>query len=593
MLASSAFVFPVSASGLQIHTNTPDAYKDMTLPITVTQNGDVVQGQGAFVQFVLNNGVPIYAETNEQGIARFKPLLTGTLNITASHNDQEATKTMEVLEAIPPETTTITNQMNGSVNITAPSFTANTTVDFNESVTGDLTSEAGTIEQMAGKTLNAPGVYVSLRSVLEDLGLTEPADDDVDLYTAASTHLTLTDINESNISGLWVNFTVPKDWWKNLDENSSKIAIVKINDTTGAIKNTKTGSDITVTPADNTVTFSAYFDGFSVYALQGYTPPKPLSVSVSASPSSIYTGKTSTITVTATSSGVAVPDASVSLSATATGGSISPSSGTTNTNGKFTATYTAPSTAGTYKITATVSRIGYTIGTGDRDVIVTLKPTPTPTPTYRRGGGGAAPAAPVMNVPVDPTTGAVTETTTLTVEKATLTIPAGIIVKDAAGNPLATSITTMHTPSTAKTVGAIAAYDCGPSGTTFEPAIDLAIEYDPAEIPAGFSESDLVVKMYDSTAKAWIDLDTTVDTVAHTATAKVAHFTIFALFAAPPVAPPPVITPTAVPTAVPTATPTPTPLPEKPKPWGLIIGIIVAVIIVGAAAYYFYTKKKA
>ena len=58
-------------------------------------------------------------------------------------------------------------------------------------------------------------------------------------------------------------------------------------------------------------------------------------------------------------------------------------------------------------------------------------------------------------------------------------------------------------------------------------------------------------------------------------------------------APTPTIPPTA--TAAPTPSPTPTP-PVKPPvklPWGLIIGIIVAVIIVGAAAYYFYTKKKA
>ena len=101
------------------------------------------------------------------------------------------------------------------------------------------------------------------------------------------------------------------------------------------------------------------------------------------------------------------------------------------------------------------------------------------------------------------------------------------------------------------------------------------------------------IKMYDGTAKAWIDLDMTVDTVAHTATAKVSHFSIFALFAAPPVAPPPVTpTPTVAPT-VPPVTPTPPVVPPPVKrPWGLIIGIIIAVIIVGAAAYYFYTKKK-
>ena len=218
-----------------------------------------------------------------------------------------------------------------------------------------------------------------------------------------------------------------------------------------------------------------------------------------------------------------------------------------------------------------------------------ISAAPTPTPYYRALGGGAA-AAPI-NVPVDPTTGAATSTTTLTVDGATLTIPEGTIVKDAEGNPLSTSITMLYTPATAERIGAIAAYDFGPSGTTFSPPIDLVVAYDPADIPAGYSESDLVIKMYDGTA--WIDLPTTVDTVAHTATAKVSHFTIFALFAAPPVAPPPTPTPTPSPT-IPAVTPTPTPTPPvvPPKvPLALIIGIVIAVIVIGVVAYYFYTKK--
>ena len=217
---------------------------------------------------------------------------------------------------------------------------------------------------------------------------------------------------------------------------------------------------------------------------------------------------------------------------------------------------------------------------------VAVTPPVTPAAVYHPGGRPTV----TTNVPVD-SEGKVTTTTTLSTEKATLTIPVGIIVKDAEGNPLATSITMQSSPSTAETVGAIAAYDFGPSGTTFSEPIDLVIEYDPADVPTG---AELEVKMYDGTAKAWIDLPTTVDTVTHTATAKVSHFTIFALFAAPPA----VVTPTAAPTAKPTippVTPTPTPpvVPPVKRPWGLIIGIIIAVIVVGAAAYYFYTKKKA
>ncbi|MGB2842387.1 MAG: Ig-like domain-containing protein [Halobacteriota archaeon] len=204
------------------------------------------------------------------------------------------------------------------------------------------------------------------------------------------------------------------------------------------------------------------------------------------------------------------------------------------------------------------------------------KPAPVVVGPPPVGGGGAGPA-PEMNVPVDPETGAVLETTTLTVDDATLTIPEGTIVRDAEGNALSTSISLLHAPTIAESIGAIKAYDCGPGGTTFNPPIDLVIGYDPADIPAGFTESDLVIRMWDGTA--WIDLDTSIDTVAHTATAKVSHFTIFGLFAAPPVAPPPVTpTPTVMPTATPTVTPTPTPSPIPRIRMAIVIVVVVAIV---------------
>lgn len=367
MLLCTAFVFPATASsGLQIQTNTPEAYKDMPLPITVTQNGTVISG--ASVQFVLNNGIPIYAKTNEYGIARFKPLLTGTLTITAEKNGLTATKTMIVSGAIPQETVSVTNQTNTSINITAPSFTTNMTVEFSENITGNLTSEAGTIEQMADKTSNSTGVYLNLKTMLRDLGLTNATNDDVDVHTAASIRLT-TDIDENKVCGLWINFTVLIDWWINLGKNKSKIVIVKIDDATGNIKDINTEDNITIieNSADNTVTFSTWFSGFSIYTLLGYTP-KPLSVSVSANPSSVSPGGTSMITVTASSNGLPVSDRTVNLSTT--GGSISPSTGYTNANGKMTTTYTAPSSAGTYTIHAMVSKSGYLSETGQCDIIV-------------------------------------------------------------------------------------------------------------------------------------------------------------------------------------------------------------------------------
>ncbi len=203
-------------------------------------------------------------------------------------------------------------------------------------------------------------------------------------------------------------------------------------------------------------------------------------------------------------------------------------------------------------------------------------------PAITYGGGGRR--APPINVPVDPATGAVTSNTTLTVDGATLIIPEGTVIKDAEGNPLSTSIIMLSTATTAGRVGAILAFEFSPGGITFEPPIDLVIAYDPADLPEGVSESDLVIRMWDGTA--WVDLETTIDTAVHTATAKVSHFTLFALFAAPPVAPPPTPTPVVTPTPPPAVTPTPVPTPPPPfpvVPLVVIIAIVIIVIIVAVA----------
>jgi methanogen extracellular protein (TIGR04279 family) len=228
------------------------------------------------------------------------------------------------------------------------------------------------------------------------------------------------------------------------------------------------------------------------------------------------------------------------------------------------------------------------VGFYQSEVEVTSAPTPTPTTTPSGGGGGgSAPSAPAINVPIDSATGKITSTTSLTTEGATLTIPEGTIVKDASGNPLSTPIMMLHTPTTAENIGAITAYELGPSGTTFNPPIDLVISYDPADIPEGFSESDIVIKMWDGTG--WNTLETFVDTTAHTATAKVSHFSIFALFAEVKAAPSPPVTVTATPTATTMPTPTETPSPSKLRNLIPIVGIVMLAL--GIILAYFYIKR--
>ena len=113
--------------------------------------------------------------------------------------------------------------------------------------------------------------------------------------------------------------------------------------------------------------------GFDFIQQQATTPS--LSVQVSANPNSITTSQTSTIIVTVTSEGSAISGASVSLSCSPSGPSLNPSSGTTGSDGKFTATFSS-STAGTFTITATASKSGYNSGSGSTQVTVSQTPPP-------------------------------------------------------------------------------------------------------------------------------------------------------------------------------------------------------------------------
>ncbi len=78
------------------------------------------------------------------------------------------------------------------------------------------------------------------------------------------------------------------------------------------------------------------------------------------------------------------------------------------------------------------------------------------------------------------------------------------------------------------------AYDLGPNGATFSPAISLTINYDPASLPEGYTEQDLYIAYWDGSN--WLALTTTVNAEANTAYCQVSHFTTFAVIA--PAAPP-------------------------------------------------------
>jgi len=172
--------------------------------------------------------------------------------------------------------------------------------------------------------------------------------------------------------------------------------------------------------------------------------------------------------------------------------------------------------------------------------------------------------------------------------QAVLTIAKGTTALTATGGPLQ-SISVVEVcfgypppPAGAYIMGC--AYDYKPDGATFIPPITLTVKYDPGQVPAGFDESKLVIAFYDTETSMWVVYPSVVDTVNHTITAQIDHFTRFAVYA-----PVPTVTPT--PTIAPTPTPTPTPAAGQLNTW-VIIGSVIAVIVIGLAAYSFLRKRK-
>jgi len=141
------------------------------------------------------------------------------------------------------------------------------------------------------------------------------------------------------------------------------------------------------------------------------------------------------------------------------------------------------------------------------------------------------------------------------------------------------------------------AYDFGPDGATFEPAITLTWSYDPADLPEGMAEEDLVLAYY--VDGEWVELDgCVVDPVTNTITASVEHFTTFAIIARAPAPPPPIAPPEEAPPAevpppeepptpeAPPTAPPPEALPEVPERGlsraalaGIIAGVVTAIAV--------------
>ena len=115
----------------------------------------------------------------------------------------------------------------------------------------------------------------------------------------------------------------------------------------------------------------------------------------------------------------------------------------------------------------------------------------------------------------------------------TVTIPAGVTGLTASGAPITQiSITpiTSNRPAPPTDAAAVGLYfDIQPSGSTFSSDITITVPYDPGNIPAGSSP---YIAWYNPATGQWEQLHTvSIDTVNHTITASVDHFSTFAILA--------------------------------------------------------------
>jgi hypothetical protein len=71
-------------------------------------------------------------------------------------------------------------------------------------------------------------------------------------------------------------------------------------------------------------------------------------------------------------------------------------------------------------------------------------------------------------------------------------------------------------------------YNLLPEGATFNPAIPLSINYDPASLPEDAAAGNLSIAHYDA-GRGWLKLESTVDAGNHMVKAKIEHFTEYAI----------------------------------------------------------------
>jgi len=123
-------------------------------------------------------------------------------------------------------------------------------------------------------------------------------------------------------------------------------------------------------------------------------------------------------------------------------------------------------------------------------------------------------------------------------------------------------------------------YELEPSGATFDPPITVTFDYDPADIPEGISEEDLVISR-------WEEKEVVAPPVVEPPVVEPP-------VVEPPVVEPPVVEPPVVepPVVEPPVVEPPVEEPAQPVNWGLIGGIIAAVIVIGLLVYFLWWRRR-
>ncbi|WP_292491888.1 hypothetical protein [Methanoculleus sp. 10] len=243
------------------------------------------------------------------------------------------------------------------------------------------------------------------------------------------------------------------------------------------------------------------------------------------------------------------------------------------------------------------------------DLSVAGGSTPTPGNGGNGGGGGpsgsspdpveTSPAVPVgqVSLPLSET-GEVSESVTVRTGDGAglLTVGEGTRARDKDGNPLG-EVTMARADAAGlppapggTTIGF--ALTCGPAGATFDPPATLTYTLSEEEWGRNGDPATLRVMWYNPGTGAWQEVPATVDPATRTVTARVSHFSLFALTWVDA----PLAKATAAPAAATPGGETPSgPGSQQPKdgeiPWALIAagGLVAAGSL--AAGWYFLRKR--